>query len=115
MGSWSLGSYGKKEACEMSWQLLTGPYEIEAEKLHITYFGGCPEKELKPDEETRDVWASLGVPKSHIRPSGPEDNFWTMAEEGPCGPCTEIYYDHGSHLVELWNLVFVAYNQVQGT
>ncbi|KAJ7413521.1 Alanine--tRNA ligase, mitochondrial [Pitangus sulphuratus] len=129
LGNWSFGDYFKEEACSMAWELLTEVYEIPRDRLYVTYFGGDPTLGLSADEECRDVWLRLGVPSSHVLPFPLKDNFWEMGDTGPCGPCTEIHYDHvgggrnaaalvnqGSpDVVEIWNLVFMQYSrEVEG-
>ncbi|XP_069811358.1 alanine--tRNA ligase, mitochondrial isoform X2 [Dendropsophus ebraccatus] len=124
LGNWSFGDYFKEEACMMAWELLTHCYEIPAERLYVTYFQGDPELGLSADEETREIWMSLGVPPSRVLPGGLKENFWEMGDTGPCGPCTEIHYDHiggrnaaalvnqdSPDVVEIWNLVFMQYNR----
>ncbi|CAM4648779.1 alanine--tRNA ligase, mitochondrial isoform X1 [Lepidochelys kempii] len=125
LGNWSFGDYFKEEACGMAWELLTQIYEIPKDHLYITYFGGDASLGLSPDEESRDIWLSLGVPPSRVLPFPLRENFWEMGETGPCGPCTEIHYDHvggGRHaaalvnqdspdVVEIWNLVFMQYSR----
>ena len=122
LGSWSFGDYSKSKACSLAWNLLTGPYQMDPRRLYVTYFNGCPEKNLAPDLETQEVWLSLGIPPDHILPFGAEDNFWSMGPVGPCGPCTEIHYDHAgrgpeavnrgtSDAVEVWNLVFMTHSR----
>ncbi|XP_032419033.1 alanine--tRNA ligase, mitochondrial isoform X2 [Xiphophorus hellerii] len=124
LGSWSFGDYFKEEACRMAWSLLTEHYGIPADRLYVSYFGGDAGSGLSADRETRDIWLDLGVPVSRVLPFGLKDNFWEMGNTGPCGPCTEIHYDHvggrhaaalvnagGSELVEIWNLVFIQYNR----
>lgn len=124
LGNWSFGDYFKEDACRMAWELLTHDYQIPAERLYVTYFGGAPELELSADEETKEIWLSLGVPPSRILPFGLKENFWEMGDSGPCGPCTEIHYDHvggrnaaalvnrdSPEVVEIWNLVFMQYNR----
>ncbi|XP_040203188.1 alanine--tRNA ligase, mitochondrial [Rana temporaria] len=124
LGNWSFGDYFKEEACRMAWELLTQQYQIPANRLYVTYFGGDPGLGLSADEETREIWLSLGIPPSHLLPFGLKDNFWEMGETGPCGPCTEIHYDHvggrnasalvnqdSPEVVEIWNLVFMQYNR----
>uniref|UniRef100_A0A3B5LW74 alanine--tRNA ligase n=1 Tax=Xiphophorus couchianus TaxID=32473 RepID=A0A3B5LW74_9TELE len=124
LGSWSFGDYFKEEACRMAWSLLTEYYGIPADRLYVSYFGGDAGSGLSADRETRDIWLDLGVPVSRVLPFGLKDNFWEMGDTGPCGPCTEIHYDHvggrhaaalvnagGSELVEIWNLVFIQYNR----
>lgn len=125
LGSWSFGDYFKKEACSMALELLTDVYKIPIDRLYFTYFGGCEELNLPPDLECKDIWKVLGVPAKHILPFGMKDNFWDMGDTGPCGPCTEIHYDHVGgrdastlvnmgrpDVVEIWNLVFMQYNRL---
>ncbi|KAK2513377.1 Aars2 [Columba livia] len=129
LGNWSFGDYFKEEACSMAWELLTEVYEIPRDRLYVTYFGGDSLLGLSADEECKDVWLRLGVPASHVLPFPLKDNFWEMGDTGPCGPCTEIHYDHvgggrnaaalvnkGSpDVVEIWNLVFMQYSrEVEG-
>ncbi|XP_049686968.1 alanine--tRNA ligase, mitochondrial isoform X3 [Accipiter gentilis] len=129
LGNWSFGDYFKEEACSMAWDLLTEVYGIPKDRLYVTYFAGDSSLGLSADEECRDVWLCLGVPASHVLPFPLKDNFWEMGDTGPCGPCTEIHYDHvgggrnaaalvnqGSpDVVEIWNLVFMQYSrEVEG-
>ncbi|KAI4891010.1 hypothetical protein NFI96_023011, partial [Prochilodus magdalenae] len=120
LGNWSFGDYFKVEACTMAWHLLTEVYGIPAERLYVSYFSGDAASGLPADEETRHIWLSLGVRPDHVLPFGMRDNFWEMGETGPCGPCTEIHYDHvgkrnaatlvnadSPDVVEIWNLVFM--------
>ncbi|XP_064411360.1 alanine--tRNA ligase, mitochondrial [Latimeria chalumnae] len=124
LGNWSFGDYFKEDACRMAWELLTEVYGISKDQLYVTYFGGDPAQGLKPDEESREIWLSMGVAPSHVLPFGLRENFWEMGESGPCGPCTEIHYDHcggrnaaalvnrdDPAVVEIWNLVFMQYNR----
>ncbi|XP_029448748.1 alanine--tRNA ligase, mitochondrial isoform X2 [Rhinatrema bivittatum] len=124
LGNWSFGDYFKEEACSMAWELLTQVYGIPRDRLYVTYFGGDPALGLGTDEESREIWLSLGVPSGHLLPFGVRENFWEMGETGPCGPCTEIHYDHvggrnaaalvnqdSPDVVEIWNLVFMQYNR----
>uniref|UniRef100_A0A8C7WKX6 Alanine--tRNA ligase n=1 Tax=Oncorhynchus mykiss TaxID=8022 RepID=A0A8C7WKX6_ONCMY len=124
LGNWSFGDYFKEEACIMAWRLLTEEYRIPPERLYVSYFAGDATSGLPADEETRHIWLSLGVPSDHLLPFGMKDNFWEMGEIGPCGPCTEIHYDHiggrnaaslvnadSPDVVEIWNLVFMQYNR----
>ncbi|XP_052816323.1 alanine--tRNA ligase, cytoplasmic-like isoform X1 [Mya arenaria] len=128
LGNWSFGDYYKKEACTWAWELLTERIKMEKDRLYVTYFGGSPEMGLEPDNDTRDIWLSLGVPEDRVMPFDMKDNFWEMGETGPCGPCTEIHYDriggrNAKHLVnmdvpdvlEIWNLVFMQYNRESAT
>ena len=80
LGNWSFGDYFKQEIISWSWELLTAVYKIPAERLYVTYFGGCPESGLEPDEEARQMWLDLGVPEDHILPGNMADNFWEMGE-----------------------------------
>lgn len=126
LGNWSFGDYFKREACAMAIDLLKGPYAIDPSRLYVTYFEGDPVLGLEADLETVDIWRSLGFPEERILPFGSADNFWEMGSTGPCGPCTEIHFDHypGSggnraslvnagtpYLTEIWNLVFIQYNR----
>ncbi|XP_077138088.1 alanine--tRNA ligase, mitochondrial [Ranitomeya variabilis] len=124
LGNWSFGDYFKVEACSMAWELLTRGYGIPAERLYVTYFRGDPDLGLAADEETREIWLSLGLPPARVLPFGLKENFWEMGDTGPCGPCTEIHYDHvggrnaaalvnqdSPDVVEIWNLVFMQYDR----
>ncbi|ALK96177.1 alanyl-tRNA synthetase [Massilia sp. WF1] len=126
LGNFSFGDYFKRDAIHFAWELLTKVYALPAEKLTITvYF---------EDDEAYDIWANeIGVPKERIIRIGDNkgaryasDNFWQMADTGPCGPCTEIFYDHGADIwggppgskeedgdrfIEIWNLVFMQFNR----
>ncbi|XP_041640668.1 alanine--tRNA ligase, mitochondrial [Cheilinus undulatus] len=126
LGNWSFGDYFKEEACSMAWCLLTEHYGIPADRLYVSYFGGDSGSGLPADEETRQIWLDLGVPPDRLLPFGLKENFWEMGDTGPCGPCTEIHYDHvggrdASRLVnadcpdvvEIWNLVFMQHNREQ--
>ncbi|XP_074657733.1 alanine--tRNA ligase, cytoplasmic-like [Tubulanus polymorphus] len=125
LGNWSFADYFKKEACAMAWQLLTDVYRIPADRLYVTYYAGNEKLGLRADTECRDIWASLGVDPRRILPFSESDNFWDMGKTGPCGPCTEIHYDHVGNrdarhlvntghpqLVEIWNLVFMQYDRL---
>lgn len=124
LGNWSFGDYFKEESIAFAWDLLTNVYKINPDRLYVTYFGGdkslpsCPE-----DVEAKTIWKKY-LPEDRILPFGMKDNFWEMAETGPCGPCTEIHYDRvgnrdASNLVnkddpsvlEIWNIVFMQYNK----
>ena len=121
LGNFSFGDYFKKEAIAFAWELLTENYSIPAEKLWITVF--------RDDDESETIWREdIGVPTERISRLDEEDNFWTMGDTGPCGPCSEIYYDHGpefegsppaigsdsgDRFIELWNLVFTQFDRSQ--
>ena len=121
LGNFSFGDYFKKETIAFAWELLTENYSIPAEKLWITVF--------KDDDESETIWREdIGVPAERISRLDEEDNFWTMGDTGPCGPCSEIYYDHGPEIegsppaigsdpgdrfVEIWNLVFTQFDRSQ--
>lgn len=107
MGNFSFGGYFKEEACQWAWQLLTRELGVPKKKLAVSVF--------KEDLETAQIWnQKLSVPKDRIFFFGEKDNFWRMGEEGPCGPCSEIYFDFDekfkkSSMFEVWNLVFMQY------
>ena len=119
LGNFSFGDYFKKETIAFAWELLTENYSIPADKLWITVF--------KDDDESETIWREdIGVPAERISRLDEEDNFWTMGDTGPCGPCSEIYYDHGPEIegsppaigsdpgdrfVEIWNLVFTQFDR----
>ena len=121
LGNFSFGDYFKKETIAFAWELLTENYSIPADKLWITVF--------KDDDESETIWREdIGVPAERISRLDEEDNFWTMGDTGPCGPCSEIYYDHGPEIegsppaigsdpgdrfVEIWNLVFTQFDRSQ--
>ncbi|XP_056266871.1 alanine--tRNA ligase, mitochondrial [Pseudoliparis swirei] len=124
MGTWSFGDYFKEEACFMAWSLLTKHYGIPADRLYVSYFAGDAASRLPADDETRLIWLEMGVPPARLLPFGLKENFWEMGDSGPCGPCTEIHYDHvggrdagalvnadSPDVVEIWNLVFMQYNR----
>jgi len=118
MGNFSFGDYFKKEAIQYAWEFLTKVMEIPEDKLVVTVF--------KDDDEAYDIWhKEIGLPKKHIFRCGEKDNFWSMGDTGPCGPCSEILYDKGKEFgpdcndpnkceerfLEIWNLVFMQYNR----
>ncbi|MDC8830529.1 alanine--tRNA ligase [Alteromonas gilva] len=124
MGNFSFGDYFKKEAIEFAWTFLTEELKLPKEKLLVTVYS--------EDDEAFDIWEHhIGVPKEKIIRISTSDNFWSMGDTGPCGPCSEIFYDHGEHIwggppgtpeedgdrfIEIWNLVFMQYNrQADGT
>ncbi|KAI7791445.1 putative alanine--tRNA ligase, partial [Triplophysa rosa] len=85
LGNWSFGDYFKVEACAMAWRLLTEEYGIPAERLYVSYFSGDAASGLPADEETREIWLSMGLRPDHVLPFGMKDNFWEMGEMGPEG------------------------------
>ena len=119
LGNFSFGDYFKKEAIEFAWYFLTKTLGISAEKLWVTVY--------RDDKESENIWLNeMGVNPKRFSRCGEKDNFWSMGDTGPCGPCTEIFYDHGPSLVggppgsaeadgdrytEIWNLVFMQFNR----
>ena len=133
LGNFSFGDYFKKDAVAFAWELITSPawYGIPKEKLYVTVFGGAevaPGNKLGVDEEAKGFWLAH-VPADRIYAiPGLKDNFWAMGDTGPCGPCSEIFYDMGpiaseeghadckfpcdcGRYVEIWNLVFMQFNR----
>jgi alanyl-tRNA synthetase len=134
MGNFSFGDYFKEKAIPYAWELVTSPewYGIAKVKLYVTVFGGAevaPGTTFGVDEEARKIWQEQNVPAERIVPiPGLKDNFWAMGDTGPCGPCSEIFYDMGpaaseeghadckfpcdcGRYVEIWNLVFMQFNR----
>ena len=119
LGNFSFGDYFKDRAIELAWNLLTKEWGLSAERLTATVY--------HTDDEAFDLWKKIsGLPESRIIRIPTKDNFWAMGDDGPCGPCSEIFYDHGEHIpggppgspdedgdrfVEIWNLVFMQYEQ----
>ena len=117
LGNWSFGDYYKKEAIAWAWELLTSVWKLDKSRLYATVY--------ETDDESFEMWKSVtDIDPSHILRFGAKDNFWEMGDTGPCGPCSEIHYDHtqdrsGGNLVnagdprviEIWNLVFIQYNR----
>ena len=125
-GNFSFGDYFKEGAISLAWELLTRPiadggYGFPEEKLWVTVY--------LDDDEAADIWhKKIGVPRERIQRRDMADNFWSMGVPGPCGPCSEIYYDRGpeygvdggpiadeNRYLEIWNLVFMQYERGQGT
>ncbi|ABR73433.1 alanine--tRNA ligase [Actinobacillus succinogenes] len=129
MGNFSFGDYFKYDAINFAWEFLTSPkwLALPKEKLYVTVY--------ETDDEAYDIWnKEVGVPQEHIIRIGDNkgapyasDNFWAMGDTGPCGPCTEIFYDHGDHIwgglpgtpeedgdryIEIWNIVFMQFNRL---
>jgi alanyl-tRNA synthetase len=135
LGNWSFGDYYKKEAIAWAWELLTKEWGINPDLLYFTCFKD-DEGDLPTDTEASEEWAKQpGADPSHILFFGRKDNFWEMADTGPCGPCSEINIDRGAkycnkkevpghvcavngdcaRFLEIWNLVFIQYNRVNKT
>ena len=95
LGNFSFGDYFKKDAIAFAWELITSPawYAIPKEKLYVTIFEGADG--VPRDTEAEEFWIAAGVPQERIFEFGLKDNFWQMGETGPCGPCSEIFYDLG--------------------
>ncbi|MFZ0610302.1 MAG: alanine--tRNA ligase-related protein, partial [Xanthobacteraceae bacterium] len=122
LGNFSFGDYFKERAIELAWTLITAEYGVPAEKLLVTVY--------IDDDEAFDLWRKIsGLSDKKILRIAGSDNFWQMGDTGPCGPCSEIFYDHGDHIpggppgspdaegdrfVEIWNLVFMQYEQLAG-
>jgi alanyl-tRNA synthetase len=127
LGNFSFGDYFKRDAIAFAWELITSPewLAIPKDKLYVTIFEGADG--VPRDDEAELFWIKAGVPKERIYQFGLKDNFWQMGETGPCGPCSEIFYDlgleaseHGKDLpfgqddaryVEIWNLVFMQFDR----
>jgi alanyl-tRNA synthetase len=124
LGNFSFGDYFKKDAIRFAWDFVTGTLGIDPARLMVTVY--------QTDDEAFDLWNKMiGLPAAKIvrigdKPGGGSDNFWQMGDTGPCGPCTEIFYDHGAHIpggppgspdddgdrwVEIWNLVFMQFDR----
>ena len=122
LGNFSFGDYFKERAIELAWTLVTKDYGLAKDRLLVTVFAD--------DDVAFDLWRKIaGLPESRIIRIASSDNFWSMGETGPCGPCSEIFYDHGPHIpggppgspdqdgdrfIEIWNLVFMQYEQFAG-
>ena len=125
LGNWSFGDYFKRESLKWAWELLTEVYKLPADRLLATVY--------EEDDEAYDIWTKeIGLPPERVIRIGDNkggryksDNFWMMADTGPCGPCSEIFYDHGDHIpggppgspdedgdrfIEIWNNVFMQFN-----
>lgn len=119
LGNFSFGDYFKREAIAYAWEFLTVVLKLPAEKLWVTVY--------RDDDEAADIWLKeMGVSPERFSRCGEKDNFWSMGDTGPCGPCTEIFYDHGPDIaggppgspeadgdryIEIWNLVFMQFNR----
>ena len=128
LGNWSFGDYFKRESLKWAWELLTEVYQLPAERLLVTVY--------QDDDEAYNIWTKeIGLPAQRVIRIGDNkggryksDNFWMMADTGPCGPCSEIFYDHGPHIaggppgsetedgdrfIEIWNNVFMQFNMAE--
>lgn len=119
LGNFSFGDYFKQKAIQYAWSFLTQELHLSPEKLWVTVY--------KDDQESKDIWHKvIGLPEDRIIFCGKKSNFWSMGDTGPCGPCTEIFYDHGEHVpggkpgtpeedgdryIEIWNIVFMQFNR----
>jgi len=119
LGNFSFGNYFKEDAIKYAWEFLTEVLKLDKDKLWITVY--------KDDDEAEEIWKNtIGVDASRIARLGDDENFWSMGDTGPCGPCSEIFFDHGDHIegsppgadgdegdrfVEIWNLVFMQFNR----
>lgn len=119
LGNFSFGDYFKEDAIAYAWKLLGDIYQLDKKKMWITVY--------KDDDEAAKIWKSIGIREDRIVRLGEKDNFWSMGEEGPCGPCSEILYDLGEHVgckrpscavgcdcdrfLEIWNLVFMEFDR----
>ncbi|HEB86190.1 MAG TPA: alanine--tRNA ligase [Gammaproteobacteria bacterium] len=119
LGNFSFGDYFKREAIRFAWEFLTLTLGLPAEKLWVTIY--------EEDDEAADIWLKeMQIDPAHFRRIGAKDNFWSMGDTGPCGPCSEIFYDHGEEIsggppgspdedgdryIEIWNLVFMQYDR----
>jgi alanyl-tRNA synthetase len=132
LGNWSFGDYYKKEAIAWAWELLTEVWKLPKDRMWATCFQD-DKGNIPSDEEATNAWRQQpGIDPEHVLFFGRKDNFWEMAETGPCGPCSEIHYDRGeafcnkknvpghqckvngdcTRFLELWNLVFIQYNRL---
>ena len=118
LGNFSFGEYFKKEAIGYAWEFVTGVLKLPKERLYVSVY--------EKDDEAYELWRAYVIDESHIYRFGEKDNFWAMGDTGPCGPCSEIYYDQGAEhfkgeedymggdgdrFLEIWNLVFMQYER----
>ena len=119
LGNFSFGDYFKRDAIRFAWEFVTGTLQLDPSRLWVTVY--------KEDTEAADIWLKeIGISPQRFTRMGEKSNFWAMGDTGPCGPCTEIFYDHGAHIpggppgspdedgdryVEIWNLVFMQYER----
>ncbi len=124
LGNWSFGDYFKQESIAWGWELTTEGFGFDPERVWVTVFQGDEELGLGPDEESIEIWRTVGVPDERIVPLPRSENFWQAGPTGPCGPCTELYFDRGEEhgevddrpgddtdrFIEFWNHVFMTYD-----
>ncbi|MCG7854058.1 MAG: alanine--tRNA ligase-related protein, partial [Methanosarcinaceae archaeon] len=119
LGNFSFGEYFKDDAIAYAWKLLRDVYQLDEKRMWITVY--------KDDDEAAKIWKKIGIMEDRIVRLGEKDNFWSMGDEGPCGPCSEILYDLGEHVgckqptcavgcdcdrfLEIWNLVFMEFDR----
>ena len=119
LGNFSFGDYFKRDAIHFAWELLTNEFGLSPDRLWITVY--------QEDDEAAEIWLNdIGVSEDRFSRIDGEDNFWSMGETGPCGPCSEVFFDHGADVpggppgtpeeegdryVEIWNLVFMQFNR----
>jgi alanyl-tRNA synthetase len=125
LGNWSINSYGKEEAIRLAYNYLTEHLGLDPCKMYVTYFKGDETQGIGPDTETQAIWTKY-MPENRIIGGSFKDNFWMMAETGPCGQCTEIHYDisdearfvpelvntDNQQVIEIWNIVSIQYNRI---
>ena len=113
LGNFSFGDYFKEEAILYAWEFLISEIKLQPDLLHITVY--------KDDAEAKNIWLKkVGINKKNLTEKDEKDNFWSMGNTGPCGPCSEIFYDRGKsfektdeRFIEIWNLVFMQFNRIQ--
>jgi len=129
LGNFSFGDYFEEDAIRFAWDFLVDELKLEVNRLWFTYFEG--DDEVPADHEARDLWIKMGAAPERVLPFGRKDNFWQMADTGPCGPNSEVNYylgdepdnpeknhakwvnGEGDTTIEFWNLVFMQYNRVE--
>jgi alanyl-tRNA synthetase len=129
LGNFSFGDYFKEDAIKLAWEFLVDELKMDPRRLWFTVFSG--DDEVGPDEDAEKLWEKVGAPRERILRFGRKDNFWQMADTGPCGPCSEVHYylgedpddptknrvdlvnGPGDTTMEIWNLVFMQYNRIE--
>lgn len=126
LGNWSINKYGKESAIKLAYNYLVDVCKLNKDQMYVTYFEGDPKQGLDEDIETKRIWSQY-FPENKIIKGNSKDNFWMMADNGPCGACTEIHYDlignreasafvntDDPTVVEIWNIVFIEHNKQEG-